>query len=779
MATLYENHFGVDDDASIIDHADDRAAQTFTTTGAYTISSVMLKLYRVSTPGEITVTIRTTSGGEPTAVIVATGTTDGDTLTIDTSGEWREITFVTPGSLNATTVYAIVVSVPGAEATKKIHTRAENAISTYANGRMFQSSDAEANWDAGGPGIANWDIVFKNYGGGILADHAPVDKKYSKRLVAIGDNEVWIESAESGIATGGTATSLLDSTRSEANDHFNDWTLTVISGTGVDETATVTNYVGATGAFEFTALSGGSTPDTTSRYVVAKMAKVIAATGLDTTDVLNAAVVAQKLFIVNGTIKKVLDFVNTKITTTDVGAHPPDFGTIITSDGTDNPSMIVDYITHETANGECTIYGKRTTTATFGNGETITGTNPTTSPYAGDISFDINADEVAPPHWYNYTVFGNNTDSANNFGVMPTKVYQICKYRGRVQLCGDPNYPHQFYQSRQLNPFDYLFAPGDAQSPVAGNNADCSEVGDIIVTAIPYSDDILVYGCAGELWVMHGDAAFGGELGPLDKTTGILGDKAWCWDDKVNLYMMCTVGLLRIPQGFGQTENLTRELYPDFISDLAFDPILHRITLAFSADDFGIHIFKTTLTTGACTAWWYDLRTEGLFPDAIPTAMGIYSAFYYQSEISAHKKLLVGCADGYIKSFDKNTKNDDGTTITSYIGFAPLALSTHPRKDGIIKNIDIVTGIGDTDSDSVTCTVHIARTAAQIIKKLDDGDTAAFTKVFIAPNWSRSNLDRRSIRGQWGAIVLTNSANTESWSMERLIVDSKEIGRSI
>ena len=53
------------------------------------------------------------------------------------------------------------------------------------------------------------------------------------------------------------------------------------------------------------------------------------------------------------------------------------------------------------------------------------------------------------------------------------------------------------------------------------------------------------------------------------------------------------------------------------------------------------------------------------------------------------------------------------------------------------------------------------------------------TKVFTAPNWSKSNLDRRSIRGQWAALVLTNSANTESWSMERLIVDSKEIGRSL
>jgi len=497
---------------------------------------------------------------------------------------------------------------------------------------------------------------------------------------------------------------------------------------------------------------------------------------LDTTDFLNITEAFQKLFIVNGTIKKVLDFVNTKIIAVDIDnpGKPPDFGTILTGQ-TSGAKMIVDYITGIA--GEKSIYGKRTTVATFQANEVVKGTNPTTSPYAGAVEFTMTAtDEVVPPHWYDYTVFGADAD---NYGIIPDRVYQICKYRGRIQLSGDPNYPHQWYQSSQLNPFDFLYVAGDAQSPVAGNNADCAEVGDIIKVAIPYSDDYLIYGCANELWVMSGDAAFGGELNPIDTTTGILGDRAWCWDDKSNLYIMGTAGLLRIPKGFGQIENLTRELWPDFIEDLALDSSLHRIVLAFDPEKVGIHIFKTTLATGACVGWWYDLRVGGLFPDAIPTTMGIYSAFYYQTENPSYRKLLVGCADGYIKSFDKTTKNDDGTKITSYVGFAPLALSTHPRKDGIIKNIDVVTGIGDIDSNNVVCTVHTARTAGQIIKKLNDGDAASFTKTFIAPNWTKSNLDRRSVRGQWGAIVLTNSALAESWSMERLIVDSKEIGRSL
>lgn len=703
MSTLRQN-YTTGDDASAMIYGLTWEAQTFTVVDAHAIDQVDLYLEHTgSATGVLTVAIYATSNSLPTGnALVSTTKNEAD---IAAGPGWITFTFSTPYNLATGTEYAIVVhNANTGDGSNRIGWRIDNNDGTYTTGERARSTNGGTSYTA----QTGDDALFKEYGGFSVAGVTPVDRTYTKQLIAISNNEVWYESVAG--------------TMSEITDAKND---------------------------------------------------------IDVTDVLNIATAFQKMIIANGSNLKVLDFVNTKITTADIKPGtdgPPDFGVILTG-GTSGAKMIVDYIT--AIDGTCTVYGKRTTTATFVDTEVVTGTNASTSPYygtAGSISFTLNADEDAPPHWYDYTVYGGD---ATNYGAMPSKAYQVCKYRGRIQLCGDPNYPHQWQQSRQLNIFDYLYVAGDAQSPVAGNDADCGEVGDVVKIAIPYSDDYLIYGCATEIWVMSGDAAFGGELNPLDTTTGILGDRAWCWDDKSNLYMMCTAGLMRIPKGFGQIENLTRELYPDFIADLAFDSSLHRITLAFNPEEHGVHIFKTTLATGACTGWWYDLRVEGLFPDAIPTAMGIYSAFYYPSETPAYKKLLFGCADGYIKSLDKSTKNDDGTAITSYVGFAPLALSTHPRKDGIIKNIDIITGIGDTDSNNVTCTVHVAKTAGQVIKKLNDGDTAAFTKTFTAPNWTKSNLDRRSIRGQWGAIVLTNDEDDESWSMERLTVDSKEVGRSL
>lgn len=72
---------------------------------------------------------------------------------------------------------------------------------------------------------------------------------------------------EAGTTDSGSATTLVDSHLTKyADDYFNDWTLTIVNGTGKGETATVTDFAQSTGTLTFSALSGGSTPDSTSEY---------------------------------------------------------------------------------------------------------------------------------------------------------------------------------------------------------------------------------------------------------------------------------------------------------------------------------------------------------------------------------------------------------------------------------------------------------------------------------------------------------------------------------
>ncbi len=105
-------------------------------------------------------------------------------------------------------------------------------------------------------GIRRWELLVYPYP--VAADVLifPYTKYFDKLFI------------ESGLATSATAQTIVDTTRKEADKYFDDWILTVISGPGELETATVIDYDKTTTTFTFSALSGASTPTTASYYTV-------------------------------------------------------------------------------------------------------------------------------------------------------------------------------------------------------------------------------------------------------------------------------------------------------------------------------------------------------------------------------------------------------------------------------------------------------------------------------------------------------------------------------
>lgn len=105
-----------------------------------------------------------------------------------------------------------------------------------------------------------------------IADAPPKGWRWMKRIYSLA-----LAITYTGTATGGGATTLVDSgiAATYADDFFNTFSIFITAGTGIGESATVTDYTGSSGTFTFTALSGGSTPDTTSQYSIAKSADAI------------------------------------------------------------------------------------------------------------------------------------------------------------------------------------------------------------------------------------------------------------------------------------------------------------------------------------------------------------------------------------------------------------------------------------------------------------------------------------------------------------------------
>jgi hypothetical protein len=339
-----------------------------------------------------------------------------------------------------------------------------------------------------------------------------------------------------------------------------------------------------------------------------------------------------------------------KITTTDVGSHPPDFGTVLT-EATSGAKMIVDYITSVTPDAACTIYGRRTTTATFAGSKDITGTDDD----GNSISFQASAAETAGPHWYDWTVYGNSA----TYGTMPDQLTLGAAWNGRAVVSGNEDDPNQWYMFRQGNPWDLNYIARDPQAPISGEDANLGKVGDVVVALIPYSKDYFILGCANSLWYFAGNPSAHGALLSLDDTGGILDSQAWCKDKNDNLYVLATTGFLKIPNGFGQPQNLLAASYPDFLTDLGFDGSLHRVILGYDKNRNGIKIVKTTLADGTNSCWWYDLQTEGLFPETYPEECGPYCMFDYAATDAAYSGLLHGCKDGYVRIEEAGDTDDD------------------------------------------------------------------------------------------------------------------------
>ena len=499
----------------------------------------------------------------------------------------------------------------------------------------------------------------------------------------------------------------------------------------------------------------------------------VAGLTVDTSDNLNMFSGLQKAFIVNGTILKIVDFSNTKITLNSAFTTSPTRGSTLT--GADSgATMVVDFVNA----AENTVYGF-TTSGTFavnGQLEVLTGGGalPATR-WATAVT-----EASTTPHGYNWTVYPGGSS-----GSLPAKVYLGAWYRGRAILSGNPNDPHQWYMSRQLNPFDFAYVALDAQTPVAGTNADAGKVGDIVRALIPFHDDFMIFGCASSMHYLQGDPAAGGELHSIDDFSGIFGARSWCFDKIGDLYLFGDDGISRIKRGSLFVENLSGLNLPQLLKDRAADPKTHRIVLGYDKRRDGIGIEITLLEDGSNSNYFYDIKGEGFFPESYPNECGVYSMLYYPSNTESNADLLLGCKDGYLRKFDDIAKDDNkgatGQTISSNVLMPIQDLSSEDDDgQGRLNSVTLelsggASGGSHSNSDGVTLDVHVRDSAETLVEAVKDGDTPLITRTFTGPG--RQKRIREKARGKWLGILLKNSLATKSWSLSKLSINSKLAGR--
>ena len=527
------------------------------------------------------------------------------------------------------------------------------------------------------------------------------------------------------------------------------------------------------------------------------MVELAAANGdMDTTDQLNVFEAFQKAVVVNGANLKIADFNNTKITVTALTDNRcPARGDILTQNqtGGDFAYMVVDFVNAARTNiygyayyaGDATAF---VTTIDISSSDATGSMDPNPIPNA-----NISA-VTAPPHWYDYVTYPDVTvDSViTSYGALPNKAYLGCLYNGRVVLSGDPEHPFQWFMARQANMFDYAYIANDSQSPVKGGNSDLGELGDIVRCLAPYKDDYLIFGCSNSIWVMFGDPAYGGAIREVSLTTGIFGANSFCWDNSNNFYFWGNNGLYRttIP---GTPTCISQWKLPRLVKTEAAGPLTHRITLTYDADRHGILVAITLLTDGSNSNYWYDLNAldeqgiGGFFPEVYPNACGVFAGIYYDSNTPALRGIVLGQADGYIRTFDDTVKNDvvgeASNAINSYVGLGPIAMTRIFRREGVLAGVDLtVAGGGSSEtyqknSDDVDFKIYTAKTSEEVLELLAANVNPNFAGTFAGPGNLRGTTRRQTVRNVYLGVRLQNDTAGESWAFEDLHVHLKDSGR--
>ena len=268
--------------------------------------------------------------------------------------------------------------------------------------------------------------------------------------------------------------------------------------------------------------------------------------------------------------------------------------------------------------------------------------------------------------------------------------------------------------------------------------------------------------------------------------TGIWSRESWALDGKGNLYFLGTDGVYRLKVGFNAPENLTKDVLPNFRDDWALDVDTHKVTIAYDQTRHGLVLCKTTVSTGANENYWLDLRVGdssqpvGFFPETYPTECGVHSSMFYDATTESKRQILLGCNDGYIRTFDETTKDDNiGATsqkIESDCVYAMRQIAVDGSRTGLLKGLWMVAaggGVGGNqlDSDSFDYQIFKANDAETLIEKVTATTPVPnFSGTVTGPGKAKKKGHRAS--GTWIAIRFLNTTLAETWAVDRVLIES-------
>lgn len=376
-----------------------------------------------------------------------------------------------------------------------------------------------------------------------------------------------------------------------------------------------------------------------------------------------------------------------------------------------------------------------------------------------DKTYKVTADDAADTITVQEAIPDSTVDGSIRVADVGCKYMTL--YRGRIVMWGLYTDPQNWFMSAVGDALDWDYSPTttSATMAVAGNNSDAGRLGDVLNCCAPYSDDLMIMGGDHTLWIMRGDPAAGGSIDNISYQTGIAGPKAYAWSPEGAFYFFGSGGLWKMESAQSIPVPISRGRMDNTFGNI--NTATYSIKLLWDNLAYGLHIFlvPSSQPSTVPTHYFYDARTDSFWLDEFPAAQGPSAIATFDADEPDDRAFLLGGWDSYIRQLDNDTKDDDGTKITSHIIFSPIVLY------GDLINSKLVALQVNTseDSDSVRVEVYAASTAEDVV----DETTPKFVYTLTS---GRHAMIRQRASG--GAIMLKliqdNASNSYSWGLESM-----------
>ena len=137
--------------------------------------------------------------------------------------------------------------------------------------------------------------------------------------------------------------------------------------------------------------------------------------------------------------------------------------------------------------------------------------------------------------------------------------------------------------------------------------------------------------------------------------------------------------------------------------------------------------------------------------------------------------IILGGHDGYLRAYDDSQKYDEGAgdeqvLIDAYVMFTPMMIGPLNYKGRINRTV-IITGGGDTDTDTMDYSIYVGDTAEDVINRINtveiSGTVTGVDRV----------INRNKAVGQFMSAYISNNNNNESFGFEVFIIEVNAAGR--